>query len=458
MILAVGLIGMLLSYNANKGLPYVPVYEVSMDFPDAAELVVGGSEVRVQGARVGLVKKITPEPGIGPHGKAFARVRVALDKNLEGIPVDSKVTIRPRSILGAKYIDLVLGKSKKQLPAGGVLSIKQAQPIVELDEAFNVFDRQTTPGLRSTVTSLGDSMAGRGTALNDAIGSAGQLLPPLQRVIRTFDAPSTDVPGFIRGINAFNGALAPVAGSLGSLFDHGATTLAAIDAAGDSLGQTVSELPPTEAVGTSALGKIGPVLDDASAIARAIRPGTRLLPGATRRLSTAIGAGAVTLRQQRGFGNTVRGLVRATRIIDVNRASSTLRNLVATVQTLGSALRTFNPAQVQCNGAGLWARNVPNMASEGDANGAWLTAQTIFSIPGQSLQSPGPSPDLHANPYPNENETECESGNEPYLPGQQIGNPGGDQPNHTQDTAPPAEATALARQAGLLKRSPEDDK
>jgi hypothetical protein len=339
-----------------------------------------------------------------------------------------------------------------------VLPIKQAQPIVELDEAFNVFDKATTHGLRSTVSSLGDSMAGRGTALNDAIGSAGQLLPPLQRVLRTFDAPRTDVPGFIRGINAFNGALAPVAPTLGSLFDHGATTLAAIDAAGNSLGQTVSELPPTEAVGTAALSKIGPVLDDASAIARAIRPGTRLLPGATRRLSTAIGAGAVTLRLQRGFGDTLRSVVRLTRQVDTTRASSTLRNLVTAVQTLGSALRTFNPAQVQCNSAGLWARNITNMESDGDANGAWLTSLAIFSIPGQSLQASGPSPDLHANVYPNETYSECESGNEPYLPGQHIGNPAGNQPNHTQDTAPPAEATALARQAGLLKHSPEDDR
>lgn len=458
MILAVGLVGMILSYNANKGLPYDPVYEISLDFPDAAELVVGGSEVRVQGARVGIVKEISPEPGRGPRGEAFARVKVALDKELQGIPVDSTVQVRPRSILGAKYIDLILGRSKQELPAGGVLPVKQAKAIVELDEAFNVFDKETTNGLRSTVSSLGDAFAGRGSALNEAIGSAGRLMAPLQRVTRTFVDPDTDVDGFIRGLAGFNAALAPVSPQLGSLFDRGATTLQAIDAAGNSFGQAIAELPSTESTGTRALTRITPVLDDAAAIARAIRPGTRLLPSASRRLATMFGAGAVTLRDQRGFGNTVRSLIRITRGIDASRASSTLRNLIAAVQTIGTALRRFNPAQLQCNDAGLWARNIPAMAADGDANGAWLTAQAIIDATGQSLQSPRQAPNLHVNPYPNQGFTECESGNEPYVPGQALGNPPGNQPNRTETTAPPPEATELARRAGLLKKSPEDDR
>jgi hypothetical protein len=43
------------------------------------------------------------------------------------------------------------------------------------------------------------------------------------------------------------------------------------------------------------------------------------------------------------------------------------------------------------------------------------------------------------NTYPHTGQNgECEAGNEPYLPGQRIGNVPGDQGGVTQDTAPPA--------------------
>jgi virulence factor Mce-like protein len=452
MILAVGLIGVLLSYNANRGLPYVPVYEISIDVPDAAELVRGGSEVRVDGARVGLVKDITPEPGRRSGQKAFARIKVSLDKELEAIPADSRVQVRPRSILGAKFLDLRIGHSKKTIPAGGVLAITQAQPIVELDEAFNVFDRETTRGIRSGINSLGDALAGRGSALNEGIGAAGHLMAPLQRVTRTVVDPSTDLEGFIRGIVEFNQALEPVAGTLGSLFDRGATTLAAIDAAGDSLGRAIAELPATETTGTRALLRLRPVLDDATAIVTEIRPGTRLLPSASRRIAAALVEGTKTVRDRPGLGNVIRSFARVTRAIDTGRASAALRDLVAAVQSLGTALKTINPSQTQCNAGGLFMRNVPSMLSDGDADGAWLTAQVVINA-GQMLQSAAPSPDLHVNVYPNETLDECETGNEPFLPGQQLGNPPGKQSNRTELTYPPADAHERAERAGLLKHS-----
>src|SRR5439155_12435332 len=53
-------VGVFLAYNANKGLPFVPTYDVNARVPNAADLVVG-NDVRVGGDRVGVVNKITPE-------------------------------------------------------------------------------------------------------------------------------------------------------------------------------------------------------------------------------------------------------------------------------------------------------------------------------------------------------------------------------------------------------------
>ena len=53
------LVAIFLSYNANKGLPFVPTYQLEAELPSAAQLVVG-NEVKVGGTRVGAVTSIKP--------------------------------------------------------------------------------------------------------------------------------------------------------------------------------------------------------------------------------------------------------------------------------------------------------------------------------------------------------------------------------------------------------------
>jgi len=52
-------VGVFLAYNANKGLPFVPTYDINARVPSAADLVIG-NDVRVGGNRVGVVNSITP--------------------------------------------------------------------------------------------------------------------------------------------------------------------------------------------------------------------------------------------------------------------------------------------------------------------------------------------------------------------------------------------------------------
>lgn len=448
-LLLAALIGVVVSYNANKGLPFVPTYQIDAHVPDAAELIASGSEVRAGGARVGIVKEVEPELGRGT-APPYARLRLALDKNLEGIPVDSTVQVRPRSILGAKYVDLVVGKSAKEIPAGGMLPLKQAIPVVELDEAFNTFDAETSEGIRSSVSELGNALAGRGESLNQAVGSAGRLMPPLQRVLRNVTSRRADLSGFLSGTAAATGALAPVAGTLGSLFDHGATTMRAIDAAGPALGQAIEELPATETVGTRALGRIGPVLADAAVIAREIRPGTRVLPRISRNLAGALAETTPVLRRVPGFATRLDVTLAA--LDELARNQGFLQGLIQTTSNLlhlGSVMDLMGNAQIQCNFIGLFARNASSIISRGDRDGSWFNILLVVNRD-EMLQTSQPAPNLHSNPFPNMNRQECENGNEPYLPGQQLGNPPGLQSNKTQSTSPPPGVRKLAFDAGLV--------
>src|SRR5213593_5287787 len=53
------IVAVFLAYNANNGLPFVPVYRVSVEVPNGARLVKN-NEVRIGGHRVGVVESIEP--------------------------------------------------------------------------------------------------------------------------------------------------------------------------------------------------------------------------------------------------------------------------------------------------------------------------------------------------------------------------------------------------------------
>ena len=58
------LVAVFLSYNANKGLPFVSTFPLNAKVPDAQQLVEG-SEVRIGGFRVGQVNEIVAVPAEG---------------------------------------------------------------------------------------------------------------------------------------------------------------------------------------------------------------------------------------------------------------------------------------------------------------------------------------------------------------------------------------------------------
>ncbi len=53
-------VAVFLAYNANNGLPFVPVYRVSVVVPNSARLTKS-NEVRIGGTRVGVVDSIEPD-------------------------------------------------------------------------------------------------------------------------------------------------------------------------------------------------------------------------------------------------------------------------------------------------------------------------------------------------------------------------------------------------------------
>jgi virulence factor Mce-like protein len=447
------LIQVVVAYNASRQLPFVPTYNISVEVPDAAELSPQ-DEVRIGGARVGQVEKVSAVSG--PGGRPFARLQLALDRDQQPLALDSRVEVRTRSLLGAKYLSLSPGRDVKGVPQGGTLPLARADAGFELDDAFRIFDAKTTKGIRGAVGGLGGALTGRGRDLNRLFEVGAQLLPPLQRTLDDLAAPSTRLGGFIHGAATFTRALEPVAPQLASLIGQAGATLDAVDRAGPALSATLARLPATETATTRALRKSLGVLDDTRALLADVRPGTRQLPRVAPHLATALEVAPAALRPQAGAPATVRLLGSALARLAARRGSLTgaLRELTSAVVSLQPTLATFLAAQVTCNTLALWGRNLSSAVSQGDAAGNWFRGLSVISLQ-DAAQAAKPAATLNANPAPHINSQECEAGTEPYVSGgAHIGNPPGLQSTNVELTAPPQDVTARATRAGLLRRPP----
>ena len=102
------LVAVFLAYNANEGLPFVPTRELKVDIANGSELVAG-NDVREGGYLIGIVSDL--KPVTLENGQAGAQLTLKLNKAYGQVPIDSSVSIQPRSVLGLKYLDLHKGTS-----------------------------------------------------------------------------------------------------------------------------------------------------------------------------------------------------------------------------------------------------------------------------------------------------------------------------------------------------------
>ena len=463
----VTIVAVFLSYNANSGLPFVPTYDLKANLPNAAQLVEG-FEVRIGGARVGVISDI--EPMKREDGTVYAQVTMKLDKDIEPLPADSVLLVRPRSALGLKYIELQPGRARAEengLAAGTVIPVRQARTPVELDEVFNMFDSPARVGSRNSLDGYGGGFAGRGQDLNTAIEAFVPLLRDLEPVMRNLSAPETRLDRFFAALGDAAAEAAPVAEEQAALFvnlDISFTALASV--ARPYLQETISESPATEEVAIRDFPRQRPFLRNQTALFRELRPGVATLPHSAPILADAFQAGTDVLPRTEQLNDDLADVFEA--LADFSEdplARQGVDQLTRLSSSLRPTLRFLTPAQTVCNYATLWFRNAASLLSDGDPNGTWqrfqvvaapsVRASGIYGPNNEGFPSSGPADGpqrenhLHLNPYPNTaapgQVRECEAGNEIFEAGKTvIGNVGGNQGTKTSGQGGPSITSAGA--------------
>jgi virulence factor Mce-like protein len=439
-------VAVFLSYNANKGLPFVPTYDLTAELPNAAQLVKG-NEVRVGGFRVGVVDQIFPKRK--PSGTTYATIHMKLDKTIEPLPVDSTLVVRARSALGLKYVEIDPGTAKAGFAQGDTVPLSQATPHpVDIDQVLNTFDLPTRTGVRNNLTGFGNGVTGRGPDLNTALDLAPQLLRNLEPVATNLSDPRTRLRAFFPALERAASIVRPAANTQAELFANLDTTFTALsEVARPFIQDTITKSPPAEDTAIAEFPQQRPFLRNTAGLMRELRPGVRVLPETAPDLADALEFGVTSLRRAPALNRRLARLfVSLQDFAEDPLVPRGINRLNDTVVSLKPTLKFLAPAQTTCNYATLWFRNIASLLSEGDRAGTWQRFIIVPTPQGPNSES-GPSSapandpaseanHLHTNPYPNSaapgQPKECEGGNEPYYAGKTIlGNVPGNQGTKT---------------------------
>jgi ABC-type transporter Mla subunit MlaD len=449
----VSVIAVVLAFQANNGLPYVPRYSLSIEAPNAEELV-HGAEVHMGGALIGNVSTVTA--GRTRSGQPVAVIHEELNKSVEPLPVDTRFAIRMKSAIGEKYLQVILGHSHRTWGNGATVPLGHVTATVDLSQVLSMYTPSTQNGEADTTLGFGQALAGRGDSLNEAIHQFVPLVTALGPVMRSLASPRTDLRGFFSGLGAFAGALAPVSHQQAALYVNlDATFRALAGVATPFLQRWIQQTPPTlQALTTDGPG-IGRFATDAGQLFADLRPGFATLPAATPRITAALRAGVRTLP---GTSRLDQQTIQLAQSLHEFGSDATvqagLSRLAGATASLTQPLQFLAPVQTTCNYMTLFLRNLASSLSDNIGTGTVLrfvlvaidngiaggeaapssTPYTSTSLVGGDKHGP-----LHFDPYPNTaspgEPLECAAGKEPYSPNAAvIGNPAGNVGTATERT------------------------
>src|SRR5258708_23883841 len=150
-------------------------YEVNMHFPTANGLIEG-SDVFFGGVKVGTVARVVvDQAALATNANSnfanptqTADITVSIGKQYAPLHQGATAAIRPKSLLGEKYVAMTVGDpAKEAIPDGATLPPDATSVNVELDQLINIFDKRTRDQLQKLIDSLGAGLAGQGRNTNE---------------------------------------------------------------------------------------------------------------------------------------------------------------------------------------------------------------------------------------------------------------------------------------------------
>jgi virulence factor Mce-like protein len=187
-----------LSLNAGKA----NIYQVKAHFP-TVNGVIEGSDVFFGGVRVGNVSDLKVDPDA--HG---ATVTLNIEKKYAPVHEGAKVAVRPKSLLGEKYIAATVGDPSKPAICDGCQLPDSATAVnVELDELINILDEPTRKELQQLISNLGTGLAGQGPNTNQLLQTGQTNLNDLSSVTNVLHQRDAELKRIIEALTKLTATL-----------------------------------------------------------------------------------------------------------------------------------------------------------------------------------------------------------------------------------------------------------
>ncbi|HEX6488520.1 MAG TPA: MlaD family protein [Candidatus Dormibacteraeota bacterium] len=210
-------------------------YELNVPIADANGLYPG-SDVLIAGSRAGSVEDISVQ---GTH----AVVKIRVDPSEAPIHSDATVQLRPKSLLGEKYLALDPGSSAGVLQSGDTMPAGHVSIATDLQDVINTLDAPTRDKLQTLLLNVGPGVDGRGQDLNATFTSGRKDFDSLGQVAQTLGQRDQDLQTVIVSLNQVLGELAKSdrRAQLGVLIQNSNTLLANLSAQDETLKRALVE-------------------------------------------------------------------------------------------------------------------------------------------------------------------------------------------------------------------------
>src|SRR3989440_660866 len=208
----------------NMGLhgPWSNDFGLNAEFASANGLVPQ-AEVRVSGVHVGTVLAIDD----GNDGGALVRMALQPDIRLRQ---DTRAVIRPKTLLGEKFVELVRpqGSDQAYLQSGALIPKAQTGQAIEIDDILNAVDAPTRKAMSESFRQLGIATDGRQQDIAAALTPLDSTMTNLRPLARVGESRQQELDRILTNLNSIIQALADEQDQLGHLVDRGDTIMGAI--------------------------------------------------------------------------------------------------------------------------------------------------------------------------------------------------------------------------------------
>jgi virulence factor Mce-like protein len=261
--------------------PFAPKgYRLNAEFSQAVELG-NQADVRISGVNVGKVVGVGLDPRTG-----LTRAVMQIDSGFAPRPVDTRATLRAKTLLGETYIELTPGSgAAPKLADGAALPLAQIAPTVQLDQILSTFDPATRHAFEVWQQQLGTALTGRGEDLNAALAELYPFATNVDRVLAVLNRQSAATTTLLRDTGVVFSALSQSPAQLRGFITNANTVFAATAAQDAALAATVRAFPPFLVQTRSTINRVTRFAQTTKPLIDEFHPGARQLSPALQSLA-----------------------------------------------------------------------------------------------------------------------------------------------------------------------------